>query len=100
MKSKLIFTRAIFAPVCLGLVYGLFMIVGKWDNEYNTLTAHGHFMVWLVSFGIVGIIFLFNIIQYIFFGKRCFGSLREYFFEEKYSRERKKASIKTKKRQN
>jgi len=91
MKSKFIFTGAIFAPVCLVVSYVLFMVAGKWSNEYNTLSAYGHFVVWLIASGMVGIIFLCNVIQYIFFGKRCFGSLREYFFEERYSRERKKA---------
>ena len=89
-KKFLIFTGLIFYPVALIICY---LFVNTFKNTFKSgygLTGYGHLMVWLAALLLCGVVCAVNIRDYLFYKKRCFGSLRQWHHEERYSAARRK----------
>ena len=89
-KKFLIFTGLIFYPIALVLCY---LVVNTFKNTFHSgygLTGHGHLVVWLFAILLCGVVGAVNVRDYFFYKKRCFGSLRQWHHEERYSAARRK----------
>lgn len=84
-RRFLIFTGLIFYPGTLVFCYVITRFLGK------PLTLAGHALVWLSALGFCSIFLVKNTFDYIYYKKRCFNSLREWYTEERYSTARRRA---------
>lgn len=85
IKTVLIFTGVFFYPVFLFVTYILihfYMFICK--PQYS-LTVAGHILMWLAALLICLLVGIVNVAEYLFRKKRCFGSVRQWRFEERYS---------------
>ena len=89
VKTALIFSGLLFYPVLIVPCYMCFYIIANITD--SRLTFAGHVMVWGIALVMCGVVFIANLRDYFFLKKRCYGSIREWIYEGRFSIARAKA---------
>ncbi len=90
LSKWFIFTGLFAYPLFVALMYGLVNLKTQYSEE--SLTLYGHLLVWLIALILnIGIVGGLNARNYMLYKKRCFANLREWWYEEPYSFNRRKA---------